>query len=230
MTADLLLLTKAGPTQLRGVKMDVLEGCEELLVGKPEWETLGLPSPGDILLQRRSEEAPADTVVGRRVRRVKAPLDFEEQLEDDGDVPTLDDEGDFPSLSLGDQEGDMLEEEIGKMLQRATKSGASSQFISEMAGRLAKPLRDAFRTALGSGAAARVQVLDVELVRGAPLPRPPGMRRYSPAHKAAMATGQGVTRAWGHQGRHRRQHRQPRRDGHKTSRQGMAHVRGSPCG
>lgn len=181
VVADLLLMTKAGPTQLRGVHMHVLEGLDEVLVGKPEWETLGIPLPDEVLLGRQQEPIACCSV--RRV--VVEDVPEEMQQEEEGDY------GDFPALAapvgFPEDDADSLEAALQRMLERAAAAGAPADFMEAISQRLAAPLRAAFRTALGKDPAARVEVMDVELIPGKADPPPPGMRRYSPAHKQAMA-------------------------------------------
>ncbi len=46
--------------------------------------------------------------------------------------------------------------------------------------------REAFRCFMRPGLAADVEPFDIEIEDGARLPKPPGMRRYSPEHQTAI--------------------------------------------
>ena len=189
VVADLTLSTLAGPTVLRGVHMDIMPGPgEELLLGQPEWSSLGLPSAAELIAESVEQNAEANTARGRSVRRVRAMAVFADEYPQFVDAHEEELKNVLPVPVNDKAKGaKLLDEAMEAMLARAEAEGAPVEFLTGMKKLLTEKGGRVFRLDIsGEEPPANLEPFDIEFMDGAPLPRQPAARRYSPEHKAAM--------------------------------------------
>ena len=102
-----------------------------------------------------------------------------------------------PGGPEGPSPADGVDAAIAALIEKVRGERASPAFVEKINNMLAGPLRAVMQTTLEKTEAAKAELFDVELVPGKPLPRPPGMRRYSPVQKAAMKAQVTELLVWG---------------------------------
>ena len=155
--ADITLKTVAGDTVLRRVQVQVIPGdADEVLIGRPELDRLGIVSPAEQLRRVQEEADEEGQAVADEVRRVMlvdalCSTDVEEQ-----------------------------EQEIRHMVERVKKQGGSDPLLQELDA-LVQKHRDLWRVKLGTDPPAKVTPCRIEILNPNVPIRVTKVRRYSTA-------------------------------------------------
>ena len=159
---DLTLMTVAGKTRLRQVRAQVIPGkSEEVLVGQPELDKLGIVSPEEQL-----------QAVQARVAEEAAALSDDEKEE------VMVCRG-GPTVS-----GEVVKD-VAEMCRRTSDNGASSEFVEDVT-QLVNDTSDLWRNELGKDPPAKVIPYSIKVTDDSMTNKPARVRRYSPEHIEAM--------------------------------------------
>jgi hypothetical protein len=194
---DFELQTVSGSVNLRHVKCYVIPGASrEILIGRPEQKTLGLPDMAtalaDIAARCKDGTAPperlpvaAPTAVDEASRQLKRVtiihlVDVEcSTVEVDSDDSDAEMESASGGLPTGKPNMERTEAEVCAMLERARLNGASEEFMVALTSVVYK-YKDVWRADLGHDPPADVEPMRIELIDPSVVPKAYKARRSAP--------------------------------------------------
>jgi hypothetical protein len=185
----------------------VIEGdLMDVLIGKPEIETLGLTDvqqeleeKAEVMLGKKEsgseDKERSETQKIMRMRKVMGGDDvmgvkgMRQQINESHNTIPYDEEGEDESgmerVTDEEQDENELKRQMEDLIERARESGASEWYVGEME-KLVEEFKDVWRLNLGNDGHAKVKPMKIELVENAEIRQWRGMRKYSETQRQFM--------------------------------------------